>query len=99
MASTINGNVGGSGASGADVQAVNVSTGAIQHAAADGSGNYSLPGLAAGSYRLFAQLNGKQYFPFGKSIVVDGSTTYSDVNLIPIASSASNAPPSVDGRI
>jgi carboxypeptidase family protein len=90
MASTINGNVGGAAASGAQVQCVNVATKAISYAAADGSGNYSIPSLAAGTYIISASLATKQYLA-SKSVVADGATTYSDVNLNPIALNASNA--------
>lgn len=92
MASTINGNVGGSAASGASVSLTNILTGAQSYAAADGSGNYSFAGLAAGTYKVQASLATKQYLPGGKSIVVDGSSTYNDVNLNPIALNAQNAP-------
>lgn len=94
MASTISGNVGGSAASGASVSCTNVNTGVQVYAAADGSGNYTFSGLAAGTYNIQAVLANKQYLPGGKSLVVDGASTYSNVNLNPISASASNAPPS-----
>lgn len=92
MSSTISGNVGGSAASGALVSCTNIATGAQLFAAADGSGNYTFSGLAQGSYNIQASLATKQYLPGGKSVVVDGSSTYSNINLNPIALNASNAP-------
>lgn len=92
MSSTISGNVGGAAASGALVTCTNIQTGAQVYAAADGSGNYTISGLAAGTYRIQASLASNQYFPGGKSIVVDGASTYSNENLNPIALNASNAP-------
>lgn len=97
MSSTINGNVGGSAVSGAVVAATNQRTGVTVYAAADVNGAYSITGLAQGKYRIQASFNAKQYWPGGKSLEVDGSSTYSDVNLVPIALNASNAP--VDGRV
>lgn len=94
MTSTISGNVGGTAASGAQVQCTNIQTGVILAAAADGSGNYTFSGLAAGTYRIQAALASNQYLPGGKTIVVDGASTYSNVNLNPIALNAVNAPPS-----
>lgn len=94
MASTISGNVGGAAASGANVSCTNVATGAQVYAAADGSGNYTFSGLAAGTYNIQAVLATKQYLPSGKSIVVDGASTYQNVNLNPIAANAANAPAS-----
>lgn len=93
MASTINGNVGGAAASGAQVSCTNIFTKVTLYAAADGSGNYTFSGLAAGTYQIQAALATKQYLPGGKSIAVDGASTYGDVNLNFIALTASNAPP------
>lgn len=92
MSSTISGNVGGAAASGALVTCTNIATGAQVYAAADGSGNYTFSGLAAGTYNIQASLATKQYLPGGHSVQVDGASTYSNVNLNPIALTASNAP-------
>jgi hypothetical protein len=92
MASTINGNVGGSAASGAQVQCLNIRTNAVVYGAGDGSGNYSIPNLAAGIYQIRAFLASNVYY-HPKQIAVDGVTTYADVNLAPTALNASNVVP------
>lgn len=92
MASTISGNVGGAAASGAAVVCTNIATGAQVYAAADGSGNYTFSGLAQGVYNIQATLASNQYLKGGKSLSVDGASTYSNINLNPIAANASNAP-------
>jgi hypothetical protein len=95
MASTITGNVGGSGFSGAQVQAENVRTKAVSFTVADGSGNYSVGSLAAGEYRVSASFSGYVYYK-SHQVVVDGSSTYAAVNLSPTLLTASNNPPASD---
>ena len=90
MASTISGNVGGSAASGAQVQCLNVLTKALSFGAGDGSGNYSIPNLAAGTYIISVFLNAQVYY-HPVQVVVDGIATFSGINLNPIALNASNA--------
>ncbi len=91
MSSTISGNVGGAAASGAQVQCVNIRTNAIVYAAADGSGNYSISNLAAGTYQVRAFLASNVYY-HPVQVAVDGSSTYSNVDLNPTALNANNAP-------
>jgi len=88
--STISGNLGGSAASGAQVQCLNVATKAISFGAGDGSGNYSIPNLAAGKYIISATLNANVYY-HPVQVIADGTSTYSSINLNPIALNASNA--------
>lgn len=92
MSSTVTGNVGGSGFSGALIQVSNVRTKAIRYDTADGSGNFSVASLAAGDYLISASFAGYVYYK-AHSITLDGSSTYSDINLSPTALSASNNPP------
>jgi|SRR5579859_6890573 len=89
MSSTISGNVGGAAASGAQVQCLNVLTKAISYGAGDGSGNYSIPNLAAGTYVISATLASKVYY-HPVQVVVDGIATFSGINLNPTALNASN---------
>lgn len=88
--STITGNVGGASFSAAQVQALSVLTGVITFATVDGSGNYSFAGLAAGTYQIRATINASVYY-HPVQVVADGTSTYSNVNLNPIALNASNA--------
>jgi len=90
--STISGNVGGAAASGAQVQCLNVATKAISFGAGDGSGNYSITGLAAGTYIISATLNAEVYY-HPVQVIADGTSTYSGINLNPVALNASNAIP------
>jgi hypothetical protein len=92
MSSTISGNVGGAGASGAQVQCVNVLTKAISFGSGDGSGNYSIPNLAAGTYIVSATLNANVYY-HPVQVIVDGIATFSGINLKPTALNASNVDP------
>lgn len=89
MSSTINGNVGGSAFSGANVVCSVPFQGPVQYAAADGSGNYSFTGLVAGTYIISANFPGFNYLR-SHTVTADGSTTYGDVNLDPIAVGASD---------
>jgi hypothetical protein len=90
MSSTISGNVGGAAASGAQVQCVNILTKAISFGSGNGSGNYSIAGLAAGTYIISATLNAQVYY-HPVQVIADGASTYSGINLNPIALNASNA--------
>ena len=92
MSSTITGNVGGASFSGALVQALNVRSKAVSYSVADGSGNYSLTGLAQGDYDISATYPAYKYY-VGQRISADGTTTYSAINLHPTAISASNNQP------
>jgi hypothetical protein len=89
--STVSGNCGGSAASGAQVQCLNILTKAVSYGAGDGSGNYSIPGLAAGTYIINAFLNAQVYY-HPVQVIVDGSATFSGINLTPTALNANNAP-------
>jgi hypothetical protein len=89
MASTINGNVGGAAASGAQVQCLNVLTKQVLFGAGDGSGNYTIPNLVAGTYIILAFLSANVYY-HPVQVVVDGVATFSGINLNPIALNASN---------
>jgi hypothetical protein len=92
MSSTISGNVGGSSFSGAQVQCVSVPQGVITLTTADASGNYSFAGLVAGNYQISATIaNFVYYHPV--QVIVDGVSTYSNINLNPTALNASNTPP------
>lgn len=95
MSSTITGNVGGSGFSGAQVQSLNVRTNSVRFDAADGSGNFSIASLAAGDYIISATFNGYRYYK-SHAVTVDGSSTYSGINLNPTQLTASNNPPARD---
>lgn len=91
MASTINGNVGGAAAVGAQVQCVNNRTQQVRFAVGDSSGNYTIPNLSAAKYIVTATLSGDVYYhPI--HVDVDGVTTYSSVNLNPVLLNASNVP-------
>lgn len=95
--STINGNVGGSNAQNAHVTCYGVPTGLL-FAQADASGNYSFASLPAGTYVIKATSEGITSGPLvgyvyrsHYTIVADGSTTYSAVNLNPTAPNADNS--------
>jgi hypothetical protein len=90
MASTISGNVGGAAASGAQVQCLNIATKVITYGAGDGSGNYSIPSLAAGTYIISASLSANVYY-HPVQVVVDGVATFAGINLNPVALNAANA--------
>ena len=90
MPSTVNGNVGGTAASGAQVQATHVRNKSVTFTVADSSGNYSFTTLLAGDHKISAFLNANVYY-HPKQITVDGTSTYTDINLNPIALNASNA--------
>ena len=87
--STISGNVGGASFSGAQVQCEDIYAKVITFAPADGSGNYSFTGLAAGTYRISATFASYVYYK-SVQVVADGSATYSGINLVPTALNASN---------
>jgi hypothetical protein len=89
--STISGNVGGAAASGAQVQCLNVATKLVSFAAGDGSGNYTVPALAAGTYVISAFLSSNVYY-HPVQVIVDGVATFSGINLNPTALNASNVP-------
>jgi hypothetical protein len=91
MSSTINGNVGGSSFSGAQVQCRDNRTQNITFAAADGSGNFSFTGLPAARYIISAFFSGDVYY-HPVHVTADGTTTYSAINLNPTALNANNAP-------
>ena len=93
MSSTVTGNVGGSGFSGAQVQSLNVRTKNIRYETADGSGNFSIAGLAAGDHIISASISGYRYYK-SHLVTLDGSSTYSGINLNPTALTATNNPPS-----
>jgi hypothetical protein len=88
--STINGNVGGAAASGAQVQCLNVLTNVTVFGAGDGSGNYTIPSLTAGTYIIRAFLSANVYY-HPVQVIVDGVATFAAINLNPIALNASNA--------
>ena len=88
--STISGNVGGAAASGAQVQCLNVATKLVSFSAGDGSGNYTVPSLAAGTYVISAFLSANVYY-HPVQVIVDGVATFASINLNPIALNASNA--------
>lgn len=87
--STVTGSVGGSSFSAAQIQVVNIATKAITFATVDGSGNYSVASLAAGTYQIRATIASYVYY-HPQQITVDGSSTYSNINLLPTALNASN---------
>lgn len=87
--STISGNVGGASFSGAQVQCEDIYTKAITFTVADGSGNYTFTGLAASKYRIIATFSGYVYYKAVR-VETDGSSTYSNINLVPTALTASN---------
>jgi hypothetical protein len=89
--STINGNVGGAAASGAQVQCLNILTNVTVFGAGDGSGNYTIPSLAAGTYVIRAFLNANVYY-HPVQVIVDGAATFAAINLNPVALTASNVP-------
>jgi hypothetical protein len=91
MSSTISGNVGGAAAVGAQVQIRDIQNNKIKFAAADGSGNYSIPGLAATTHIVSATLSANVYY-HPVQVVTDGVSTYTDINLNPTALNAQNAP-------
>jgi hypothetical protein len=91
MASTISGNVGGAASSGAQVQCLNIATKAVSYGAGDGSGNYTIPNLSAGTYQVSAFLSPNVYY-HPVQVTVDGVATFSGINLNPTALSAANAP-------
>jgi hypothetical protein len=91
MASTITGNVGGSLFSAAQVQCVNVLTKNIIFAPVDASGNYSVGTLIAGTHIVSATIPAFVYY-HPVQVVVDGVSTYANVNLNPTALTASNIP-------
>jgi hypothetical protein len=92
MASTISGNVGGASASGAQVQCLNIATKQISYGAGDGSGNYTIPNLAAGTYVVSATLGSNVYY-HPVQVIADGSSTYSAINLNPVLLNANNVVP------
>jgi hypothetical protein len=77
MASTISGNIGGSAESGVQVTAFNNTMGLL-YTNANASGNYSFSGLVSGTYVI--AIGGTLY---KKSVSVDGSSTYTNVDLSP----------------
>jgi hypothetical protein len=89
MSSTISGNVGGAAASGAQVQSMDVYSKKIKFGTADGSGNYSIPGLSASVHIISATLNADVYY-HPVQVVTDGVSTFSGINLNPIALNADN---------
>jgi hypothetical protein len=90
--STISGNVGGAAASGAQVQCLNtLDSKTVFYGAGDGSGNYTIPNLPAGTYQVSAFLSGSVYY-HPVIVTVDGSSTFSGINLNPTAANANNAP-------
>ena len=87
--SSISGNAGGASASGAGIICVNTSNAlANVIGAADASGNFTISGLVAGTYKLFG--NGAT-IPSGAfkgftykstvDIVVDGTTAYTGITI------------------
>jgi hypothetical protein len=93
MSSTITGNAGGTAASGASIQASpsNYSQGSIVYGVADTSGNYSIAGLAQGSWIVRAlNPSASVTYPVSQQVAVDGVSTYSNVNLTPQALNARN---------
>ena len=89
--STISGNVGGAAASGAQVQCLNILTKQVSYGAGDASGNYSIAGLAAGTYIISAFLSAQVYY-HPVQVIADGSSTFAGINLNPTALNANNAP-------
>jgi len=69
---------------------LNVATKAISFGSGDNSGNYSITGLVAGTYIVSATLNANAYYN-PVQVIADGSSTYSGINLNPVALNASNA--------
>lgn len=91
MSSSVSGNCGGSGTSGAGatVQCVpsHYSIGSIVIATADVSGNFSFTGITApDTYIIRAFLPSFTYAPV--AVAVDGVTAYTAVNLTPVAVNA-----------
>jgi hypothetical protein len=85
MSSTITGNVGGSSFSGAIVQMVNVLTKVIKFTVADASGNYSITTDHAGSHIISASGIASYSYPTSMQVIVDNTSSYSAVNLTPVA--------------
>ena len=77
MSSTISGNIGGAAESGVHVMAFNNTMGLL-HTNADANGDYSFSGLVSGTYVI--SIGGTLY---KKAVTVDGSSTYSNVDLSP----------------
>lgn len=90
MSSSIAGSLGGSLASGAQVQCLNVLTNVITFSVGDASGNYSIASLLAGTYVIRAFLSGYVYY-HPQQVIADGATAYININLNPTALSASNS--------
>jgi hypothetical protein len=89
MASTVTGNVGGSGFSGALVQASHRRNKSVTFTVADGSGNYSLSLAVAGEHIISATYPAYVYY-HPQQVIVDGTSSYSGINLNPTALNASN---------
>lgn len=90
--STISGNCGGAAASGAQVQCLNtLDSKTVFYGVGDASGNYTISNLVAGIYQISAFLSGFVYY-HPVIVTVDGSSTFSGINLNPTALTANNAP-------
>lgn len=91
MSSTISGNVGGAAAVGAQIQVLDVHSNKVRFSVADASGNYSVPGLSASTHTVRVFLTAEVYY-HPVSVVTDGVSTFSGINLNPTALNAANAP-------
>ena len=91
---TISGTIGGPGAAGATISLSGSSTATTT---ADGSGNYSFPGLLNGSYIVTPTNAGFIFTPSSQSITISGSNTTADFSSLPTVTSVSLNPASVIG--